>query len=170
MHLFRTAPIEAQLAARSMGAKAQAKYLMASFMIFMVPGYLSLIPSSAAPYTVALGLEAWFYVCITVLGVAAARDAAGGDSNQHFITEFTCVYVPIAITTLLGVWSIHWLVIFAFGDTLALWSWSGTQFTENLRNIGMELPGFVALLAQVASNALIYWRVCRSMRRIATLR
>ncbi len=170
MNLFRTPPLERALAARSLNSRAQARYLIGSFLVFVVPGYLGLLPSSGAGYTIALAFEAWFYIAITVLGITTAREAAGGDANPTFITEFTCLYLPIAITTLLPVWSLYWLCVWQFGDTLAFWSWSGMQFTENLRAINTDLIGLITFVAHVAANSLIYWRICRALRRVQSQR
>jgi hypothetical protein len=166
MHLLRTTPLINSLAARQVGGTDQARYLLVSFLIFIVPGYLGLLPSSGASYTWPLAFEAWFYIAIAVFGILAARDAAGGNSNQNFITEFTCLYVPVAVTTLGVVWSVYWATVLLLQNQLAAWSWSGTQFTENLRAMGTDLFGLATFLAHVASNTIIYVRLVRLLRTL----
>jgi hypothetical protein len=124
------------------------------------------MPSSGAGYSWALGFEAWFYVAIATFGVIAARDAAGGDSNRDFITEFTCLYVPVAITTLVPVWGAYWLLVWLFQDRLAEWSWSNAQFIQNLRGIGSDLFGLLTLVAHVVGNSIIYLRICKLLRQV----
>ena len=136
--------------------------------MFIVPGYLGLLPSSGAGYTWAIALEAWFYVFIAAFGVLAARDAAGGDANEDFITEFTCLYVPVAATTLVTVWSSYWAVVWLLQEQLAAWSWSRAQFTENLRALGTDLFGLATILAHVISNGVIYVRLVKLLRAVQT--
>ena len=134
--------------------------------MFIVPGYLGLLPSSGPGYTWAIALEGWFYVIIAAFGVLAARDAAGGESNKDFITEFTCLYVPVAVTTLVAVWSAYWAIVWLLQEQLTAWSWSGKQFTQNLRAMGTDLFGLATFTAHVISNTVIYVRLVRLLRAV----
>jgi hypothetical protein len=166
MHLFRATPLVAPLAKREVGGREQGWYLLASFLAFSIPGYAGLMPSSGPGYSWAIGFEAWFYVAIATFGVITARDAAGGESNRDFITEFTCLYVPVAITTLVPVWGAYWLLVWQLQDQLAEWSWSNSQFIRNLRGIGTDLFGLLTLVAHIVGNSIIYFRICRLLRQV----
>ena len=166
MHLLRATPLISPLARRAVGAREQARYLLASFLVFSIPGYAGVMPSSGAGYTWVIAFEAWFYIAIAVFGVMAARDAAGGEKNPDFITEFTCLYVPVAITTLVPVWIAYWLLVWLLQDQLARWSMAHVQFIQNLRVIGSDLFGLVTLCAHILGNSLIYARVCRLLRKV----
>jgi hypothetical protein len=161
MHLFRTTPLVSLLARQEVGGTDQARYLLASFLVFTIPAYAGLMPSSGAGYTWAIGFEGWFYVAIAFFGVRAACDAAGGAINKNFITEFICMYVPVAITTLLAVWGVYWLVIWQLSEQLAEWSWSHSQFAQNLRVMGTDFFGLLTFASHVIANSTIYLRLIR---------
>ena len=76
MHLINASPLILPLAKREVDGREQGRYLLASFLVFSIPGYAGLLPSSGAGYSWALGFEAWFYIAIATFGVIAARDAA----------------------------------------------------------------------------------------------
>ncbi len=168
MHLLRTNPVVDALVKRSIDGREQAWYLLASFLVFSIPGYAGLMPSSGPGYSWAIGFEAWFFIAITTFGAIAARDAAGGKSNRDFITEFTCLYVPVAVTTLVPLWTAYWLVTWQFQDILMDWSQSHSQFTQNLRSIGSDHFGLMTFLAHVIGNSIIYLRICRLLRKVQT--
>jgi hypothetical protein len=166
MHLLRTKPLINALATGQINGADQARYLLGSFLVFIVPGYAGLLPSSGASYSWPLAFEAWFYVLIAVFGVLASRDAAGGSKNHHFITEFTCLYVPVAISTLICTWSVYWLVVLGLQDQIYAASFSRSQFTLNLRAIGTDYFGLLTFLTHVISNATIYYRIVGKLRLV----
>jgi hypothetical protein len=164
MHLIRTAPLVQRLATGKVDAAEQAKYLALSLVVFTVPGYAGLLAS--APYPWPFYLEGWFIVSITVLGAFAARDAAQASRNPNFLIEFTCLFVPVAITTLISIWSLYWLLMQLFEKELLYWSYSQIEFVKRLRNLGTDLPGFSAFLAQVVSTGVIFWRVQNLLKKV----
>ena len=168
MQVLTAEPLVEPLARRQVDGNQQAWYLLGSFLVFMVPGYLGVMPSTATTtgFSWAIALEGWLNVGIAVFGVLAARDAAGGAENKDFITEFTCLYLPVAFTTLALVWSIYWLVALLLQDSLTKWSEEDLQFLANLRLAGMDLFSLFTLMAHVASNAIIYVRITRLLRRV----
>jgi|JI10StandDraft_1071094.scaffolds.fasta_scaffold40733_1 hypothetical protein len=166
MHLINASPLILPLAKREVDGREQGRYLLASFLVFSIPGYAGLLPSSGAGYSWALGFEAWFYIAIATFGVIAARDAAGGEKNKDFISEFTCLYVPVSITTLVPVWAAYWLLVWLLQDQLAQWSWSNAQFIQNLRGIGSDLFGLLTLVAHIVGNSVLYLRICKLLRKV----
>lgn len=107
MHLLRTRPLIAKLAAGQVSNTEKAYYLLASFLMFTLAYYSGFV-SGHQVWTLPSILEGLAIAGITVLGVVKAFDASGGEEGTDFIAQFTCLYVPISITTMLVVWSLFW--------------------------------------------------------------
>ena len=166
MHLFRTRPVIEQLSRGSMNAETRAHYLLASFLIFNVAYSSGLAIGAGAPWTVPGTIEAIALALVNILGIVKAFDAAGGESNKDFIAEFTCLYVPAAVTTLLAVWLPYWLLRVAFRESLLSYTTSHDQFAVNLAAIGTDIFGFLTFLASVGTPAIIFYRVSNALARI----
>ena len=71
--------------------------------------------------------EAVVLTAVTVVGFSKAYEVAGGDANPDFVAEFTCLYVPVSVTTLPLVWGAFWAITLGFreanGSALILFSW-----------------------------------------------
>lgn len=93
-------------------------------------------------------------------------DASGGKSNPDYVAEFTCLYVPVSITTYAVVWGVYWFLRWAFHESLLAFSQSHFQFAVNLGRIGTDLFGFLTFFANVAALFICYWRLGRLLSRV----
>jgi hypothetical protein len=166
MHLFRTAPLVEALGRRAVSAEERASYLLASFLAFNVIYYSGLAIGTDVPWSVPSLFEAAAIIGINIFGVVRSFDASGGKSNPDYVAEFTCLYVPVAITTYGTVWGVYWLLRWAFNESILAFSQSHFQFAMNLGRLGTDLFGFLTLLANVISLFIAYERLRRLLARV----
>jgi len=165
MYFFRTAPLVLALARNEVSPRDQTYYLLASFLVLYLPSALGVSHLSGAYATWAHAIDVLFYISIVVIGTLAAR-AAAGEANRNFIMEFTCLLMPIALTTLAAAWSLHWLVIWSLGEELARWTWAPSAFNNSLRAVGTDLVGFLAFVTNAGAIAVIFARIVRQLRSV----
>ncbi len=160
IHLFNARLVAKELAHKEIDPKECAYYLLASFVIFVLASYSGL--TSANPLWTWLSLyEGVVVVGVAVLGIAKAYEAAGGESNPNFIVEFTCLSVPVSVTTLLVVWPIYWGVVIGLRK-LILTLWEGhSQFIVNLGRIGADFFDLLTFLAVVMVQVVTFYRITR---------
>jgi hypothetical protein len=166
MHLFRTSPLVLRLASRSVSAEERAKYLLASFLLFNVAYYSGFVLSTALPWTVPSALEAAMVMGLNILGVVKSFDASGGSRNADFLTEFTCLYVPVSVTTLLAVWGSYWVLTVGFREALMATFPTHSQFALNLSYVGVDLFGFLTLAANVGVVAITFARLTKLLSEV----
>lgn len=166
MHLLRTTPLIDKLATGSLSGEQRAKYLMASFLVFTCAYYTGWVAGGAPLWSIPSVVEALAIALITVVGIVKTFDAAGGDSNKSYIVDFTCLYVPVSITTLLGVWGAYWMIVVVFSESLNALSQSHMQFAINLSRLGSDIFGFLTFLAATGVQAVIFYRLTRLLRAV----
>lgn len=170
MHLFRTKPLIQQLARGELSATKKAHYLLASFLMFTVAFYSGLVSGSPPVWTVPSLLEAAAVVLVTTVGLVKCFDAAGGEESSDFIASFTCLYVPITITTLLVVWSVFWAITLGFREALIALSRSHMQFALNLARLGTDLFGFLTFAAVVLVQIATFYRMANALEDVRLAR
>ena len=111
-------------------------------------------------------IEAAVLLLIIVVGFSYAYEAAGGDENADFVPQFVCLYVPVTITTVIGVWSVYWVAILLFRESLIALSDSRLQFAINLSRIGGTLSDALVLLAVITVEAITFYRITRLFRLV----
>jgi hypothetical protein len=166
MHLLRTAPLVEALGRRAVSAEERAKYLLASFLAFNVIYYSGLAIGTAEPWSIPSTIEAVTIILVNVVGVVKTFDASGGKNNPDYVAEFTCLYVPVAISTYVSVWALYWLLRWSFHESLLAVSQSHFQFAVNLGRIGTDLFGFLTFFANVAALFITYVRLNRLLARV----
>jgi hypothetical protein len=169
MHLFRTQPLIAKLAKVEVSTTEKAYYLLASFLMFTVAYYTG-FASSNATWTLPSTLEGVTVGAITVIGIVKAFDAAGGEEAKDFIADFTCLYVPITITTMLVVWTLFWGILFVFRESLIAISESHMQFAVNLSRLHADMFNFVTFLAVILVQAITFYRMNLCLAQVRALR
>ena len=170
MQLLRTKPVVEALIADSVSAEERAKYLLASFLVFNAAYYSGLVVAGAELWTPLSLMEAAVVVALNIVGVVKTFDAAGGKTNTDFIAQFTCLYVPVSVTTLVAVWGVYWLMRMSFTPTLVELSRSNMQFALNLASLGTDLLGFLAFVANVGVLAITYGRLHKLLARVREAR
>lgn len=166
MHFFRPAPLADALSRRDVSVEEQAKYLLAGFVAFIVFYYSGLAASTAQLWTLPSIVEGLVLIGINAIGVVKAFDAAGGKDNPDFVLEFTCLYVPVSVSTYLVVWVSYWLILWGFGEAIEAFSYSNMQFALNLARIGTNLQGFLTFSACVLAVFVSYRRLCSLLARV----
>ncbi len=105
-------------------------------------------------------------VAIAIFGIAQAYEAAGGRESRSFMVDFTCLSVPVSITTMLGGWAVYWVIRAGFFNLLQSLSESHFQFARNLSMIGSDLFGLLTFGAVVSIQAIVFWRMVRLLRMV----
>ena len=95
--------------------------------------------------------ESLAVVLINIVGVVATFDASGGKSNKQYVIDFTCLYVPVSVTTLLVFWGIYWVLRIGFHEALMNLAHSNLQFAINMSKIGFEGFSLLAFVATIGS-------------------
>jgi hypothetical protein len=170
MHLFRARPLIAPLASGALSAEQRAHYLLASFLIFNLAYYSGFVASGTAPWTFPYIAEALAVILINIVGIVATFDAAGGKANKQFITDFTCLFVPVSVTTLLVFWGAYWALRVVFREAVMGLAESNMQFAMNLANLGFDGFALLAFIATVGSLAVTYIRLSKLLRAVRTER
>lgn len=169
IHFFSAQRLAAKLIQHELDPKARAHYLAASFVIFVVFMYSGL--ASANPLGSWLSYyEAVIVAAISILGVLKAYEAAGGEANPAFVTEFTCLFVPVSVTTYGVVWSLYWAVVLGLRESIDLLAESHLQIAINLAKIGSDFFGLLTFLAVVVVQFVTFYRIARWFRIIRAQR
>lgn len=164
IRLINAKAVGDDLAAGRITEKDQSLYLTASFLIWLIPGYLLFFP---APRTsdpqflwwisfTELALLALF--CVVGVGFCLRRCRV--EPKRHFLTDFSCLNAPISLTTQLIVWATFYIV------TGAYWLLIGPT-------AGQDVSGVYEVLRMLASTAavlLVFLRIGRHMNRVSLLR
>jgi hypothetical protein len=160
IHFFNARQLALELARGEVEPRQRGYYLLAvslSSTAFVYSGFVS-----ANPLWSWLSLyEALVVTVILVAGLSRAYDAAGGDANPDFIAQFTCLSLPVNITTTLPVWTCFWAITIGFRETLIALAGSHSQLAVNLSRIGGSFFGLLAFLAVALTEAIFFYRIVR---------
>jgi hypothetical protein len=108
LHLISAQRLGNRLSAGTVSPQEQAIYLSASFILWLLPGYFLLVPPpNPQAWSIPLGL--WFYelgalVLIYVIGVQYCLGRCRVEPRKNFLIDFSCLYAPISLTTLVAAW------------------------------------------------------------------
>lgn len=158
------------LAAGRIAAGEQSLYLIASFLIWMIPAYLFLFPTPRTEdphffWTVWL-IELTFLVLLCIAGIGFCLGKCRVDPTRHFLVDFSCLNAPISLTTLTIVWggfyiltepvfallsgNLPWLTSSRTYDVVRMFASTGAVFAVFLR-IGKHMNR-VSLIRESANN------------------
>ncbi|MCL2298261.1 MAG: hypothetical protein FWC38_03450 [Proteobacteria bacterium] len=190
IRLFNAKRLAQELGRKELSPRVLGYYLAASFLIFILLGYSGfyfassilswpnlyynlVVDTSSSPLLFLSWLslyECFAVVAITVWGFSASYFASGGDENPNFITEFTCLFVPVFFTTTLVVWTIYWGISFV----LYYYDLYNYQFFSNLRSIGSSIGadpyGLLTFLAVVSTQAIGFYRITKLFRIVRSVK
>jgi hypothetical protein len=136
------------------------------FTIAYYSGFVSGNPAWTLPSI----LEGLTIAGVTAIGLVKAFDASGGEDASDFIAQFTCLYVPISISTMLVVWSTFWATTIGFRESLIAISESHLQFAVNLSQLGADMFSFLALAAAVTVQGVTFYRISNSLADVRALK
>jgi hypothetical protein len=159
------------LAADRITARDQSLYLTASFLIWLIPAYLLLLP---APRTndpqffwwVSL-VELAFLVLFCVTGVGFCLRKCRVDPRRHFLLDFSCLNAPISLTTLAIVWGSFYLATEG-----VLWLLSGMTLEQNPLHwlASSRVYDVLRMFASAGAVFLVFLRIGKHMNRVSLLR
>jgi hypothetical protein len=174
LHVLSARRLGDQLSSGAVSPKEQAFYLSAGFILWLVPGYLFIVPPpNVRVWLLPFGL--WFYeglvlVMIYVFGVLYCLARCHVEPKKNFLIDFSCLFAPISFTTLVMVWGLFhmyasfipwWLQGQTFDSTPPKW----LEFIYSTRI--MDLMRFFAV---VGTSFFILVRIGNHMERISGLR
>jgi hypothetical protein len=175
LHWLSAANLGAKLAAGHVSAREQAYYLAGSFVVWLLPGYLFIIPSRG-PDDTAWFYGLWFYelammALISVAGTLYCLDKCRVDPRRNFLVDFSCLYLPVSVTTLTVTWTIFYLLLALRRPWLGLLLFVFERPPAFLSNLAsgrfFELLAFFGI---VGANFAIFYRIGRHMARVSELR
>jgi hypothetical protein len=175
LHWLSATHLDAKLAAGHVSAREQAYYLAGSFVVWLLPGYLFIIPSRGSEDTVWFyGL--WFYelammVLISVAGTLHCMGKCRVDPRRNFLVDFSCLYLPVSVTTLTVTWTIFYLLLALRRPWLGLLLFVFDRPPAFLSNLASaQFFELLAFFGTVGANFAIFYRIGRHMARISGLR
>jgi cation transport ATPase len=174
IRLIDAARLGHDLAAGRVTAREQSLYLVVSFLIWVVPAYLFLFSwprtNEAQFFWWIWLIELGFIVLFYVTGVSFCLRKCRVDPKKNFLVDFSCLYAPISLTTLIGVWGGFHLL-----TTGILWLISGMTFEQDPVRwfpwLGSaRVYDVLRMFASVAAVFIVFLRIGEHMSRISTLR
>jgi hypothetical protein len=163
IRLLNAKRLAEELGRGEVSPRGKAYYLFVSIAMWVLINVTGF--TTASPLWSAMSLiETVVLLLIIVLGFTYAYEAAGGDKNADFVSQFICLYVPVSITTVVAVWAIYWGGIFAFRESIIAISESQIQFAINLSRMGSSFSGGLVLLAVLAVEAITFYRITKLFR------
>ncbi len=111
LHLISAKRLAKRLSAGEVTAQEQAFYLSAGFILWLLPGYLLIVPApNVQAWSIPLGL--WFYelgtlVVVYVFGILYCLARCHVEPQKNFLVDFSCLYVPVSLTTLVVGWGAY---------------------------------------------------------------
>ena len=174
LYLFSARKLRERLAVGAVTAREQAIYLAGSFVVWLMPGYLFIIPppSGVSP---SWFYGMWFYefamlVLIYTAGVFYCLANCHVHPKQNFLIDFSCLNLPVSVTTLAVTWGLFHLLATAFPWWLTTLSFDSEPPTWLLWVTSTRFFDLLRFFAIVGASFAIIYRVGRHIRHIALAR
>jgi len=158
-----------ELGRGEVSSREKAYYLFAGFVAWTVVNYAGIVRLSP--------LWSWFSLVegigvgvITLLGFSYAYEAAGDDGNTDFVAQFTCLYLPVSVTTALAVWACYWVVDIAFRESIIASSQSHWQFAVNLSRAGGSVFDALTIFAVLVVQGVTFFRMTKLFEVVTSQR
>jgi hypothetical protein len=173
IHLVSASRLSEQLASKGVSEREQAFYLSASFILWLLPGYFLVVPApNVFAWSLPFGL--WFYelvmlILIYTFGVFYCLGKCRAEPRKNFLIDFSCLYAPVSLTTLVVVWG-----LFHIYASLIPWWLQKQTFDSSPRWLELiysaRFLDLMRFFAIVAINFLVVIRVGNHMARVSNLR
>ena len=158
-------------------AQEQAFYLAGGFVLWLSHAYLYIDPGLQGrdPWWF---YSMWFYefallIVISVAGVMYCLGKARIEPSRHFLIDFSCLYFPISLTTLVVVWALFWAINLGRLPVI-LWWIDHLPLDRELSRwplmFDSRFSDLIRFLAVVVCNFVVFYRIGRHIGRIAQLR
>jgi hypothetical protein len=158
-----------KLAQRQVSNREVAYFILGN-LLFSSAIYYGSFTWGNPPWTLLSWAECLLVVFVTVVGMVKCYDAAGGDENDRFAADFSCLSLPVWLWTTIGVWLTYWVVIYLFRFSVIRLSVDDYQFSKNLIDIGGSFFWLWTVIAIVASQVIYFSWLSKSLRSLAEQR
>lgn len=110
------------------------------------------------PWTLLSLGEFVILVFVTLIGFTNCFDAAGGELNERFAADYSCLSFGVWVWTTVLIWSIHWLGIYLFRlGVFAAYNYERLGVAQNLASIGASFSWAWTFLAILGSQVFYFW-------------
>ena len=159
------------LAAGRITAREQSLYLIASFLIWIIPAYLFLFPgprTNDPQFFWGLWLiELAFLILFCSVGIGFCLRKCRVDPTKNFLVDFSCLNAPISLTTLTVVWGgfyvlteIAFVVLSGMTSEQTLSPWLTSSRTYDV----------IRMLASAGAVLIVFLRIANHMNRVSLIR
>ena len=168
----------AKLASGAVTAQEQAFYLAGSLVLWLLPAYLFIDPGPLEPDPW-WSYSMWFYefavlVVITIVGVQYCLRKCHIEPSRHFLVDFSCLYFPVSLTTLVVAWALFWAITYGRFQLLNWW----IDYYPSDRALprwplifgSARFSDLMRFLAIAGCNFVVYYRISGHIEQIAQLR
>src|SRR5687768_8125691 len=154
------------LAAGRITAREQSLYLIASFLIWIIPAYLFLFPTPRTTddphfFWFVWLIELAFLVLFCIVGIGFCLRKCRVDPSRHFLVDFSCLNAPISLTTLTIVWGGFYILT---EPVFALLSGTFPLLTSS------RAYDVVRMFASAGAVFIVFLRIGKHMNRVSLLR
>ena len=153
------------LATGRITARDQSLYLIASFLIWIIPAYLFLFPNPRTNdpqfFWVVWLIELALLILFCAVGIGFCLGRCRVDPTRHFLVDFSCLNAPISLTTLTIVWGGFYILtepVFALLSGTFSWLTSSRAYDV------------VRMLASAGAAFIVFLRIGKHMNRVSLLR
>jgi hypothetical protein len=154
------------LAAGRITAPEQSLYLIASFLIWIIPAYLFLFPTPRTAddphfFWLVWLIELAFLTLFCAVGIGFCLGKCRVDPSRHFLVDFSCLNAPISLTTLTIVWGGFYILtepVFALLSGTFPWLMSSRAYDV------------VRVFASAGAVFIVFLRIGKHMNRVSLLR
>jgi hypothetical protein len=166
MRLINARHVGDDLAAGRIAAREQSLYLIASFLIWLIPAYLFLFPNPRTQddpqfFWFVWLIELAFLILFCAVGIGYCLGKCRVDPTRHFLVDFSCLNAPISLTTLTIVWGGFYILtgpVFGLLDGTFAWLTSPRAYDV------------VRLFASVGAVFIVFLRIGKHMNRVSLIR
>jgi hypothetical protein len=153
------------LAAGRITARDQSLYLIASFLIWIIPAYLFLFatPRTNDPqfFWAVWLIELALLVLFCIVGIGYCLGKCRVDPTRNFLVDFSCLNAPISLTTLTIVWVAFYILtepVFALLSETFPWLMSSRAYDV------------VRMFASAGAGFVVFLRIGKHMNRVSLMR
>jgi hypothetical protein len=153
------------LATGRITARDQSLYLIASFLIWIIPAYLFLFPNPRTNdpqfFWVVWLIELALLILFCAVGIGFCLGRCRVDPTRHFLVDFSCLNAPISLTTLTIVWGGFYILtepVFALLSGTFSWLTSSRAYDV------------VRMLASAGAAFIVFLRIGKHMNRVSLIR
>lgn len=153
------------LAAGRITAKEQSLYLIASFLIWIIPAYLFLFPAPRTSdpefFWLVWLIELALLILICVVGTGFCLGKCRVDPTRHFLVDFSCLNAPVSLTVLTITWGgFYVLTELVFAPLGGTYPWLASSRAYDV----------VRTFASAGSVFLVFLRIGIHMNRVSLAR